>query len=106
MNFDLFRRSPDKVTASSGSRNIQTGDGELIVYGTAWCGDCHRSRRFLDRHGIPYRWIDVDGDPASVARVLEINRGKRSVPTLIFPDGSTLTEPSNAELAEKLGIVR
>ncbi|MGH2459494.1 MAG: glutaredoxin domain-containing protein [Chloroflexota bacterium] len=106
MNLNLFRRSPSAATASSGSHWVIEGDGELIVYGTAWCGDCHRSRRFLDRHGIPYRWIDLDADPASVARVLGINHGNRSVPTLLFSDGSTLTEPSDAELAKKLGIAR
>jgi len=105
MNLNLFRRSSDQTAASSEAMRVASEAGELIVYGAAWCGDCHRSRRFLDRHGIPYRWIDVDRDPASVARVLEINHGKRSVPTLIFPDGTTLTEPSNAELAKKLGIV-
>ena len=105
MNLNLFRRSSDQTAASSEAMRVASEAGELIVYGAAWCGDCHRSRRFLDRNGIPYRWIDVDQDPASVARVLEINHGKRSVPTLIFPDGTTLTEPSNAELAKKLGIV-
>jgi len=105
MNLNLFRRSSVQTVVSPESTRVASEDGELVVYGTAWCGDCHRSRRFLDRHGIPYRWIDVDQDPASVARVLEINHGKRSVPTLIFPDGTTLTEPSNTELAKKLGIV-
>ncbi len=76
----------------------------LLVYGTRWCGDCRRTRAFLDRHGIPYRWIDIDQDAEAAARVEAINRGFRSVPTLIWPDGSVLVEPSNAQLAMKLGI--
>lgn len=76
----------------------------LIVYGTRWCSDCHRTRRFLDQHQIPYTWIDPERDEEAMRRVLEINRGTRSVPTLIFPDGTTLTEPSNGQLARKLGL--
>lgn len=76
----------------------------LIVYGTSWCADCHRTRRFLDQHGIPYEWIDPETDDRAMRRLLEINHGRRSVPTLIFPDGSTLTEPSNAKLAHMLGL--
>ena len=77
---------------------------ELVVYGTSWCGDCYRTRRFLDRNRVPYRWIDLDEYPEHLDRVRAINRGHRSVPTLVFPDGSTLTEPSNADLARKLGL--
>ena len=74
----------------------------LIVYGTSWCGDCHRTRRFLDQNAIPYEWIDADKDENGMRRVLEINHGMRSVPTVVFPDGSVLTEPSNGQLARKL----
>src|SRR5437016_5723594 len=74
-------------------------EGELVVYATTWCGDCFRTRRFLNRHQIPHRWIDVDRDPNAALRVLQINGGHRSVPTLIFPDGSVLTEPSDRDLA-------
>lgn len=77
---------------------------DVVVYGTAWCGDCRRSKRFLDQHQVPYQWVDIDRDPAAVAVVMKINGGRRSVPTLVFPDGSTLTEPSNVELGQKLGI--
>jgi glutaredoxin-like protein len=79
-------------------------DERLIVYGTSWCGDCRRTRRFLDGHQVPYQWVDVDQDPVAAALVRQINRGRRSVPTLVFADGSTLTEPSDPELARKLAI--
>ncbi|MEZ0397369.1 MAG: glutaredoxin domain-containing protein [Anaerolineales bacterium] len=74
------------------------------MYGTRWCGDCRRARAFLDRHGIAYRWIDIDQDAEAAARVERLNNGFRSVPTLVWPDGSMLVEPSNAQLAAKLGI--
>lgn len=77
---------------------------EIIFYGTRWCGDCRRTRAFLDRHGIAYHWIDIDQDPEAAAHVERLNRGFRSVPTLVWPDGSMLVEPSNAQLAAKLGL--
>ncbi len=77
----------------------------LVVYGTPWCPDCRRSKQFLGEHRVPYDYIDIDQDPAAQAEVMRINRGNRSVPTIVFPDGSSLTEPSNEELAKKLGLV-
>lgn len=76
----------------------------LTIYATAWCGDCHRTRAFLDRHGIPYQWVDLDEVAGAETLVLAINRGYRSVPTLVFPDGTTMTEPSTRALADKLAI--
>lgn len=77
---------------------------EMIIYGTTWCGDCYRIRRFLDKHAIGYCWINIDKDTAGEETVLKINNGMRSVPTIVFDDGSVLVEPSNAILAQKLGI--
>jgi mycoredoxin len=76
----------------------------LIVYGTQWCGDCRRARRFLDQHQVVYTWIDIDRDKEAERKVVEINHGMRSVPTMIFPDGSLLVEPSNTQLARKLSL--
>lgn len=84
---------------------VEAADG-LVVYGTSWCGDCARTRRFLDRHQVTYHWIDLDEHPEDVERVRTINHGHRSVPTIVFPDGSTLTEPADTELGRKLGIER
>jgi glutaredoxin len=79
-------------------------DSGIVVYGTDWCGDCRRTRRFLDSNIIPYRWINIDQDKAGEQFVLLNNRGMRSVPTLVFGDGSILVEPSNLALAQKLGL--
>jgi len=78
------------------------GQAEIIVYGTTWCSDTIRARRYLDNHKIPYKWIDIDKDNDARKFVEKTNRGYRSVPTIIFPDGSILVEPSDADLAAKL----
>ena len=77
---------------------------EIIMYGTTWCGDTRRARRFMDEHNIQFKWFDIDQDPQARKFVEEVNHGFRSVPTIIFPDGSMLVEPSTSQLAEKLGI--
>lgn len=79
-------------------------DDKLIVYGVAWCGDCRRAQRFLQTNKIPYDFINIDQDKTGEQLVLQMNRGFRSVPTIIFPDGSVLVEPSNRQLAQKLQI--
>lgn len=81
-----------------------TEPADIILYGTLWCGDTRRTRAFLDRNHIAYRWIDIDKDPEASRFVESVNNGYRSVPTLVFPDGSRLTEPSIRQLAEKLGL--
>lgn len=75
----------------------------IIMYGTTWCPDCTRAKRFLEARGVPYQWINIDSHTEGAELVSRLNRGKRIVPTIIFPDGSILAEPSNAQLAEKLG---
>ena len=77
---------------------------EIIVYGTVWCGDTRRARAFLDQNHIPYKWVDIDSDLQARKYVESVNRGYRSVPTIVFPDGSILVEPSAGQLAAKFGI--
>ena len=76
----------------------------IVMYGADWCGDCRRSKRFLNEQNIPFTWIDVDQDKEAEAFVREKNNGKRIIPTIIFEDGSFLAEPSDEELANKLGL--
>lgn len=76
----------------------------IVVYGTNWCGDCLRTRHFLDTHKVPYTFINIDIDRQAEQFVLKTNRGMRSVPTVVFEDESILVEPSTAALANKLGI--
>lgn len=76
----------------------------IVMYGTPWCGDCRRARRFFDSNGIGYEYIDIADHPEAAATVERINGGYQSVPTIVFPDGSVLVEPSNKALAGKLGL--
>jgi thioredoxin reductase (NADPH) len=76
----------------------------ITLYGAHWCPDCRRSKQFLGEHQIPYKWVDIEQDPDGEQFVIEKNNGKRIIPTIVFEDGSFLVEPSNAELAEKLGL--
>jgi mycoredoxin len=79
-------------------------DEKIKLYGTSWCGDTRRVRTFLETNHVDFEWIDIDRDAEAAKRVEEINNGYRSVPTLVFSDNSTLTEPSIIELSRKLGI--
>jgi len=75
---------------------------DITMYGAEWCGDCRRSKRFLDATNVKYNYIDVEADAAASNKVIEINGGQRSIPVIIFSDGTHLTEPSDTALKEKL----
>lgn len=77
---------------------------QIVVYGTYWCPDCKRAKKFFGEQRVQYKSVDIERDDAAREYVEKINRGKRIVPTIVFPDGSILVEPSNAELAAKLGL--
>lgn len=79
---------------------------EIRVYGASWCPDCRRAKRFLSDQRIAFEWHDVESDPAGLTLVQERNGGNSVIPTIVFPDGSHLSEPSNEELADKLGLAR
>lgn len=76
----------------------------IKLYGTVWCSDCKRSKKFLGEQRIHYDYVDIEEDAAGAAIVEKLNDGRKSVPTIVFPDGSHLVEPSNADLAIKLGL--
>lgn len=79
-------------------------EAEITVYGAHWCPDCRQSKMFLGEHQIPYAWVDIEDDPEAERFVMETNGGKRIIPTIVFGDGTFLTEPTNAQLAAKLGL--
>ena len=79
-------------------------DGGIRMYGAPWCGDCKRAKKFFGEHRVAYDFINVEDDAEGLRIVEETNNGKRIIPVIHFPDGSHLVEPSNAELAEKLGL--
>jgi glutaredoxin len=82
----------------------ETNAKVITFYCTAWCPDCTRARAFLDKQHVAYVIADIDESPEARAVVEKLNHGMRSVPTIVFPDGTTLVEPSNAQLAQKLGL--
>lgn len=87
--------------------SIPTGHQDhLLVYGTSWCNDCKRSKKFLGEQRVHYDWVDVEQDAEGLAFIEQVNHGKRITPTIVFPDKTILVEPSNAELAAKLGLQR
>ena len=79
-------------------------EANITVYGAPWCPDCTRAKQFLGEQRVRYNWIDIDRNEDARAYVQQVNDGKQIIPTIIFEDGSLLVEPSNAELAAKLGI--
>jgi thioredoxin reductase (NADPH) len=81
-------------------------DDIIRVYGASWCPDCRRAKRFLGDQRIPFEWHDIEGDPGGMRIVQERNNGNNVIPTIVFPDDTHLSEPSNEELAEKMGLER
>lgn len=75
---------------------------KIIVYGSTWCPDCVRAKHVLRRLQIDYEWITVESNPQACEFVKSKNNGNCSVPTILFPDGTWLTEPSNTELENRL----
>jgi mycoredoxin len=79
-----------------------TEGARIKFYGTVWCPGCRRAKKLLIDRNIDFEWININEDVAGREFVMKVNNGNRSVPTIVFPDGDTLIEPSNAELEEKL----
>ncbi|MDQ6935320.1 MAG: mycoredoxin [Actinomycetota bacterium] len=75
---------------------------QLTMYTTGWCGFCHRLRRELDHEGIEYEVVDIDQDPGGAEIVMSLNHGNRSVPTLVYADGDSQTNPSVSEVKKML----
>jgi len=74
----------------------------IKVYGASWCGDCYRAKMILDNYHMSYQCIDIDQAPSGKEFIREVNHGDLVVPTIVFGDGSILSEPSNRELKNKL----
>ncbi|HVU68407.1 MAG TPA: mycoredoxin [Ktedonobacteraceae bacterium] len=81
-----------------------TQEQKIVMYATSWCGDCRMAKRWFDQHGIAYDYIDIEQDDEATAYVKRVNGGRSSVPTIVFPDGSILVEPSARELATKFAL--
>jgi thioredoxin reductase (NADPH) len=85
-------------------KDLRSTPETITLYGTSWCPDCKQSKHFFGEQRIPYLYVDIEQDVEAMAFVEKTNLGMRSIPTIVFPDGTVLVEPSNAQLAEKLGM--
>ena len=74
------------------------------MYTTVWCGYCQRLKAQMSREGITFEEIDIEHDPEAAAFVESVNDGNQTVPTLVFPDGSALTNPSIGQVKERLAL--
>lgn len=75
---------------------------KITFYGATWCADCRRAKQYLDDRGIAYEYINIDTEPGAAEKVVEINKGFQSIPTIVFPDGEILVEPSNEQLQKAI----
>jgi glutaredoxin-like protein len=75
---------------------------QITMYGADWCGDCRRSKRLFEELNVEYTMIDTDADLTAADKVMEINGGAKTIPVIVFSDGTHLTEPSDNDLKAKL----
>jgi mycoredoxin len=80
----------------------ETARTELTMYTTTWCGYCRQLKRQLDEQGIGYTEVNIETTPGAAEFVMSVNGGNQTVPTMLFPDGSTLTNPSMAQVRTQL----
>ncbi len=80
----------------------ETVRAPIVMYTTEWCPDCWRAKQVMGSMKVPYQEVNINRDEAAVDVVIRLNNGNRSVPTIVFPDGSILTEPSTTALVQKL----
>ena len=84
---------------------MSTSTSSFTMYTTPWCGYCHRLKSQLDREGIAYEIVDIEQSPEAAAVVESANNGNQTVPTLVYADGTSQTNPSVAQVKEKLAAL-
>lgn len=81
----------------------------ITMYGADWCGDCVRAKKLFNDNNVEFQWVDLERDENEKfveSEVLRRNNGKKSIPVIVFDDDSHLTEPTDAQLANKLGLYK
>ena len=76
--------------------------GTVTMFSTTWCGYCRRLKSQLDREGIEVSVVDIEHDDDAAVYVMQVNGGNQTVPTVVFPDGTAATNPSVAEVKQRL----
>ncbi|MFL6073361.1 MAG: mycoredoxin [Mycobacteriales bacterium] len=79
---------------------------QLVMYSTPWCGYCRRLKNGLQREGIEYTEVDIEQDPDAANYVMSVNGGNQTVPTVVYPDGTAVTNPTLAEVLDKVALTR
>jgi mycoredoxin len=74
---------------------------QIVLYTTEYCPDCMRAKKFFEANNIPHLRVNLEGNPEATEFVIQVNKGYRSVPTIVFPDGSVLVEPGWNELSAR-----
>ena len=74
----------------------------VTMYSTPWCGYCRRLKSQMEREGISYAEVDIEQDPHAADYVMSVNGGNQTVPTVVFPDGSAMTNPTLAQVKQRL----
>ena len=74
---------------------------QIVMYVTEYCGDCVRAKAFFESNNIPHIRVGLEGNEEAIKFVMRVNNGYRSVPTIVFPDGTILVEPNSEELKAK-----
>jgi len=92
--------APPERTYDDGM-STDTAPDRILMFGAEWCRDCRRSKALLDKEGVAYDYVDLEQVADGADRALAIS-GRTNIPVVVFPDGSHLVEPSDAELAAKL----
>jgi mycoredoxin len=80
-----------------------TTGAPVTMFTTQWCGYCVRLKKLMQREGIEFAEVDIENDPAAAELVMQANGGNRTVPTLLFTDGTALTNPSIDQVKSQLG---
>jgi len=91
--------------AESPSGSSTTGAARVVMYTTTWCGYCKRLKRMMQDDGIVFDEVDIEQVPGTAEIVEKVNNGNQTVPTLVFSDGTAMTNPSLAKVKEKLAAL-
>ncbi|MGH3860954.1 glutaredoxin family protein [Actinokineospora sp.] len=79
-------------------------NNQVLIYSADWCGDCRRAKSWMTANGVPFDEIDVEQDSTARDRAVELAGGRKNIPVVVLPGGDVLVEPTNAELADALGL--
>ena len=94
------------MAESSSPSSSQSGaTPDVIMYTTTWCGYCKRLKRMMQDDGINFAEVDIETTPGTAEIVERVNNGNQTVPTLVFADGTAMTNPSLAKVKEKLATL-